>query len=140
MAQANYPPSASQDEPERVAPTPISPIRDADARAEVGEALKSNSSNRMLADIAILVLALHYTGFSLRSETQKSAALGREVAGLEAELLTVQATVSAHQTRLEAIRDEVSSLLSRIGDLSSLVAADVIPRQVKPAPHSPSDE
>lgn len=140
MAQANYPPSASQDEPESVAPTPLSPVRDAEARAEAREDRKSNSPNLMLAAIAILVLALLYTGFSLRSETQKSAALSREVAGLEAELLAVQATVGAHQTRLEAIRDEVSSLLSRVGDLSSLVAADVIPQQVNPVPRAPSDD
>ena len=94
----------------------------------------------MIRTVLRLVLALLYTGFSLRSETQKSAALSREVAGLEAELLAVQATVGAHQTRLEAIRDEVSSLLSRVGDLSSLVAADVIPQQVNPVPRAPSDD
>lgn len=98
-------------------------------------------SKPSLLVIAVLAVALLWTAFSLRSETLKSAALEANVTVLEAEVAQVEASVSAHQERLESVRNDVGELLARVGALNSLVFRDVIADDLTPqAPLAQSDD
>lgn len=90
--------------------------------------------------IALLLLGLLWTGFSLRSETLKSAALEANVAALESEVARAEASVTAHEVRLESVRAEVGDLLSRVGALNSLVSSDVVPDDSLRVPFAPPSD
>jgi len=107
------------------APTlePVAPARGNESGKE------TKFSKLSLIVVALLVLALCWTAFNLRSETIKSAGLEADVQALEGELSAANATVSAHVERLDRVRDDVSTLLSRVGALSALVSLDVVPAE-----------
>lgn len=100
-------------------------------------ARESRFSKLVLLVIVVLLVALFWTGFNLRSETLKSAALEANVATLEAEVAQAEATVSAHQERLDGVRVEVGELLSRVGSLNSLVNRDVVAEDTLRVPFAP---
>lgn len=84
-----------------------------------------SKSNRLL--VAGLVIALVLTGLALFDQTRKVTQLAGEVAVLEAEVAMAASEVQAYETRFQQVRGAVGELVSRVGQLSSLVAGDVLP-------------
>jgi hypothetical protein len=73
------------------------------------------------------VIALVLTGLALFDQTRKVTQLAGEVAVLEAEVAMAASEVQAYETRFQQVRGAVGELVSRVGQLSSLVAGDVLP-------------
>jgi outer membrane murein-binding lipoprotein Lpp len=116
--------------PETFAPTtPSTPTNTATPPAPqaVDSAAKvaGSKSNRLL--VAGLVIALVLTGLALFDQTRKVTQLAGEVAVLEAEVAMAASEVQAYETRFQQVRGAVGELVSRVGQLSSLVAGDVLP-------------
>jgi hypothetical protein len=129
MAQPELTPRLVETEPEEdilTASPDAAPVALARGKASGNETKFSKLS---LIVIALLVLSLCWTAFSLRSEMIKSAGLEADVRALEGELSAANATVSAHVERLDRVRDDVSALLSSVGALSALVSLDVVPAE-----------
>jgi len=70
----------------------------------------------------------------LIGQQQANRALEGMVTTLEGEVLRAEASVVAHQLRLEQVRDQVGGLASQVGALQALVEGDIEPRAAAPLP------
>ncbi len=82
--------------------------------------------------IAFLTVAVLVLAYLLIDQTRTSRALESQVSALEGEVVRAEATVAAHELRLEQVRDQVGGLAAQVGALQALVERDVGPDPAQP--------